>query len=189
MGPGGAGKSALLRVLAGLDAPTSGTVRLAAPAAFVPADATLLPMLTVEENVLLPFALAGTRPERACVEAVLAAAGLDRLRRAHPGDLARDQRRRVAIARALAGHPAVLLADDPTAGLDPGGALAALDLLRTASERCGQTSVIATRDPEVASAADRVVCLAAGRVAKCVEPLTAVQMRAALRELEAGSPA
>src|SRR6188472_3966477 len=135
MGPSGSGKSTLMHILAALDRPTSGEVWIAGTKlghlsdnaitklrrehiGFVFQFFNLLPMLTAEENVVLPLQLAGERPDRAWVEELLARMGLDARRSHRPAELSGGQQQRVAIARALVSRPTVVFADEPTGNLD-----------------------------------------------------------------------
>ena len=181
MGPSGSGKSTCLHCAAGLDQPTSGSVTLdgqklgklsekaltklrRSRIGFVFQAFNLLPALTVEQNVALPLRLAGRRPERAAVNAVLEQVGLTDRKRHRPGELSGGQQQRVAIARALITRPAVIFADEPTGALDTRNALDILALLRESVRQSGQTVVMVTHDPVAAAHADRVVFLADGQV-------------------------
>jgi putative ABC transport system ATP-binding protein len=188
MGPSGSGKSTLLQCAAGLDQPTSGEIVLAGTAltglsetkltklrrdriGFVFQSFNLLPSLTAELNVALPLRLAGRRPSRKQVRAVLDAVGLADRARHRPAELSGGQQQRVAIARALVTSPAVLFADEPTGALDSVTGREVLTLLRRMVDGSGQTIIMVTHDPYVTSYADRVVFLADGRVAgEMLEP-------------------
>jgi putative ABC transport system ATP-binding protein len=181
MGPSGSGKSTLMHCLAGLDSATGGQVlvdgvelrglsdkeltRLRRERlGFVFQSFNLLPTLTALENVTLPNALAGTRPDPAWLDAVIDAVGLrDRLGH-RPSELSGGQQQRVAIARALASRPAVVFADEPTGNLDSRTGAEILGFLRRAVTDLGQTIVMVTHDPVAASYADEVVFLADGRI-------------------------
>jgi putative ABC transport system ATP-binding protein len=179
MGPSGSGKSTLLHLLAGLDNPTSGTVRIDGHdlgslsdrdltdlrrdrIGFVFQAFNLLPTLTAEQNILLPLRLAGRRPDRELFDRVVAELGVqDRL--AHrPGELSGGQQQRVAVARALIVRPAVIFADEPTGALDLATGRSLLEHLRAACTSLGQTIVMVTHDPSAAAYADRVLMLADG---------------------------
>jgi putative ABC transport system ATP-binding protein len=125
----------------------------------------LLPYLTVEQNVDLPFRLAGRRPDRARVRGLLQRVGLGERARNLPVELSGGQQQRVAIARALATDPAVILADEPTGALDSRTGREVLALLSHCVADLGQTVVMVTHDPLAASYADAVVFLVDGRVA------------------------
>ena len=179
MGPSGSGKSTLMHLLAGLDRPTSGSVRIGGEEisdmadrrltklrrkhiGFVFQSFNLLPTLTAEENVTLPLAIARTKPAPDEVDRLLARVGLTERRDHKPAELSGGQQQRVAIARALIARPTVLFADEPTGNLDSASGAAVLELLRDAVAVDGQTTVMVTHDPRAAAAADRVVFLADG---------------------------
>jgi len=181
MGPSGSGKSTLLQCAAGLDRPTSGEVYLSGQPlgklsetkltllrreriGFVFQSFNLLPSLTAELNVALPLRLAGRRPSRQQVRAVLATVGLADRARHRPAQLSGGQQQRVAIARALIAKPDVLFADEPTGALDSTTGREVLGLLRGLVDRERQTIVMVTHDAVAASYADRVVFLADGRL-------------------------
>ncbi|MFF4416509.1 ABC transporter ATP-binding protein [Streptosporangium sp. NPDC001559] len=179
MGPSGSGKSTFLHCAAGLDTPTSGTVHIGDAelsqmnetqltelrrdrAGFVFQAFNLIPSLTVTDNVLLPFRLAGTRPDHAWVAEVLGRVGLGDRAGHRPSQLSGGQQQRVAIARALVTRPEVVFADEPTGALDTQTAAEVLTLLRQVVNTTGQTMVMVTHDPVAASYADRVLFLAEG---------------------------
>lgn len=181
MGPSGSGKSTLMHILAGLDAPTSGSVSIGGREitglsdkqltllrrrhiGFVFQAFNLLPMLSAEENVLLPLQLAGRKPDRAWVAELLATVGLTERRHHRPAELSGGQQQRVAVARALVTEPTVLFADEPTGNLDSGSGQQILGLLRDAASTHGQTTVMVTHDPRAAATADRVLYLSDGQV-------------------------
>ena len=181
MGPSGSGKSTLMHILAGLDKPTSGSVRIDGveittlkdkqltllrreKIGFVFQFFNLLPMLTAEENVLLPASIAGKKPEPDWVEAVIQRVGLADRRSHRPSELSGGQQQRVAVARALIHRPAVVFADEPTGNLDSKSSDEVLELLRHAVDDFGQTVVMVTHDAHAASAADRIVVLSDGRI-------------------------
>nr|WP_245885840.1 ABC transporter ATP-binding protein [Kineococcus rhizosphaerae] len=181
MGPSGSGKSTFLNCAAGLERPTSGTVRIAGRdlGALRPDDVTrvrrdhvgfvfqgydLVPHLTVAENVALPVTLAGRHVAAGRVRSLLGSVGLDGLQRRLPAELSGGQAQRVAIARALVTEPDVVFADEPTGALDVRAAEQVLTLLRSAVDDLGRTLVLVTHDPRAAERADEVVFLADGRV-------------------------
>ncbi|MFE0735549.1 ABC transporter ATP-binding protein [Streptomyces sp. NPDC058855] len=184
MGRSGSGKSTLLRCAAGLERPTSGTVRIGGtdlatlkPAAltrlrrdrvgFVFQSLNLVSALNVRENVTLPLLLAGARggPELdARARAGLAAVGLADRAEERPENLSGGQRQRVAVARALLNDPEVVFADEPTAALDPVTAAEVLALLRRAVDERGRTVVLVTHDPVAAAWTDEAVFLDRGRI-------------------------
>jgi putative ABC transport system ATP-binding protein len=201
MGPSGSGKSTLLQCAAGLDRPTSGTVLLGdadlgsldelaltklrrAGMGFVFQAYNLLPSLTVNDNVALPLRLAGRRPARREVQAVLAWVGLQDLSRRRPAELSGGQQQRVAIARALITRPAVLFADEPTGALDSLTSRRVLTLVRETADTAGQTVVMVTHDPVAAAYADRVLFLSDGLVAGALERGSAQEIAATMSSLE-----
>jgi putative ABC transport system ATP-binding protein len=183
MGPSGSGKSTLMHILAGLDKPTEGSVRVDGTEitrlgddqltrlrrdhiGFVFQFFNLLPMLDARENILLPLAIAGRDPDPQWLETVIDETGLrDRLTH-RPSELSGGQQQRVAIARALLGRPTVLFADEPTGNLDSASSDEILQLLRRSVDSVGQTVVIVTHDPSAASIADRILFLSDGRIVK-----------------------
>ena len=181
MGPSGSGKSTLMHILAGLDTPDSGSVSIGGTEitglddkrltlmrrreiGFVFQAFNLLPMLSAEENVVLPLQLAGRKPDRRWVGDVLATVGLADRRGHRPAELSGGQQQRVAVARALVTEPTVLFADEPTGNLDSRSGQEILALLRRASDDHEQTTVMVTHDPRAAATADRVVFLSDGLV-------------------------
>ncbi|MBO2451832.1 ABC transporter ATP-binding protein [Actinomadura barringtoniae] len=204
MGPSGSGKSTLLQCAAGLDRPDEGQVIVAGVdlaglsetkvtllrrdrIGFVFQSFNLLPSLTAEQNVGLPLHLAGRRPKRAEVGAVLADVGLAERARHRPSRLSGGQQQRVAIARALVTRPDVLFADEPTGALDTGGSRDVLAMLRDLVDRRGQTIVMVTHDPVAAAYADRVVFLTDGRLAGDLARPTAESVAARMASLESES--
>jgi putative ABC transport system ATP-binding protein len=183
MGPSGSGKSTLMHLLAGLDKPTSGTVAIAgidiAPLndaeltklrrehiGFVFQFFNLLPMLDVEENVLLPLSIAGEKPDKEWVNELLTKVSLLPRRRHLPSELSGGEQQRVAIARSLVTRPTILLADEPTGNLDSATSGGILQLMRDSVESYGQTTVMVTHDPRAASIADRILFIADGLIVK-----------------------
>ena len=183
MGPSGSGKSTLMHMLAGLDSPTAGdvwvdSVRLGdlddaeltklrrEHVGFIFQFFNLLPMLTAEENVLLPLQLARRRPDRAWLDELIARVGLSDRRRHRPSEMSGGQQQRVAVARALVSRPTVVFADEPTGNLDSATSAEILALLRESVDAYGQTTVMVTHDPNAAAIADRILFLADGRIVK-----------------------
>jgi putative ABC transport system ATP-binding protein len=191
VGPSGSGKSTLLGLLAGLDRPTSGSVRvLGRPLEALDEDGLallrrdhlgfvfqtfqLLTNLTARENVLLPLELHRVPDARKRCDALLERVGLGARGHHYPAQLSGGEQQRVAIARAFAPRPHILLADEPTGNLDPKTGAAVLDLLfelreQSAAEggrvqNTGSTLVIVTHDERVASRADRRIRLEAGKI-------------------------
>jgi putative ABC transport system ATP-binding protein len=183
MGPSGSGKSTLMHILAALDRATSGEVWIAGTKlgqlsdteitklrrkhiGFVFQFFNLLPMLTAEENIVLPLTIAGEKPERAWREDLLKTVGLADRRTHRPAELSGGQQQRVAIARALISKPTVVFADEPTGNLDSKTGGEILELLRSSVEALGQTTVMVTHDPHAAAIADRILFLADGLIVR-----------------------
>src|ERR671939_1032545 len=203
MGPSGSGKSTLLHVLAGLDRPTSGSVVLDRTdlttlddgeltrlrrdkLGFVFQFFNLIPVLTAEENVLLPLSIAGRKPDRDWFKRLIETVDLgDRLTH-RPAELSGGQQQRVAVARALVSRPAVVFADEPTGNLDSRSSEEVLGLLRTAVDEFDQSVVMVTHDPEAASYADRLVVLRDGLVVHDGDAGSADDVITAMEELSAG---
>ena len=192
MGPSGSGKSTLMHILAGLDRPTSGSVRLDGAElttmndrdltemrrdriGFIFQTFNLLPVLNAEENILLPLSIAGRKPDREWFDRLIDTVGIrDRLSH-RPAELSGGQQQRVAVARALVSRPAVVFADEPSGNLDSKASGDVLDLLRHAVDDFGQTVVMVTHDAHAASYADRLLVLADGRIVHDGESVTADQ--------------
>jgi len=200
MGPSGSGKSTLMHILAGLDKPTAGEVSIAGTSitrlgdsdltklrrehiGFVFQFFNLLPMLTAEENVLLPLTIAGEKPDAEFFEALLKNVGLADRRKHRPSELSGGQQQRVAIARALVSRPTVVFADEPTGNLDSKTGSEILELLRHSVEEYGQTTVMVTHEPRAAAIADRVLFLADGRIVKELPRSTQPEILAALEAI------
>jgi putative ABC transport system ATP-binding protein len=183
MGPSGSGKSTLMHLLAGLDKPTSGTVRIAGTElgrlddgaltrlrrvhiGFIFQFFNLLPMLNAEENIVLPLSIAGARPEQAWVTELLGKVGLEQRRHHRPAELSGGEQQRVAIARALVTRPTILLADEPTGNLDSKTGGEILQLMRESVDAYGQTTIMVTHDPRAAAIADRILFIADGSIVK-----------------------
>jgi putative ABC transport system ATP-binding protein len=183
MGPSGSGKSTLMHILAALDKPTSGSVWIAGNdlgelndtettklrrqhIGFVFQFFNLLPMLTAEENIVLPLTIAGEKPEKEWREELLKKVGLDERRTHRPAELSGGQQQRVAIARALVSRPTVVFADEPTGNLDSKTSGEILELMRDSVDSLGQTTVMVTHDPHAAAIADRILFLADGLIVR-----------------------
>jgi putative ABC transport system ATP-binding protein len=191
VGPSGAGKTSLLHLLAGLDRPSGGTVMVAGRplrglddleltrlrrdsiGLLLPA-ASVLPTITVRENVALPLLIARRTPEPGAVDALLERVGLADRADDRPDQLTAAERQRAALARALVGGPAVLLADEPAGELDADEAAELLALLRDVAHEDGVTVVLFTRDADAAATvADHMVALEGGRTVAAAAPLAA----------------
>jgi putative ABC transport system ATP-binding protein len=200
MGPSGSGKSTLMHILAGLDRPTSGSVRIDGieitklgdngltklrrrHIGFVFQFFNLLPMLTAEENIALPLSLAGTKADQAWFDEVVAAVGLSERRRHRPSELSGGQQQRVAVARAMVSRPTVMFADEPTGNLDSRTSEEILALLRGSVDDYGQTTVMVTHEPRAATIADRILFIADGRIAKTLGRSSQHEVLAALEEV------
>jgi putative ABC transport system ATP-binding protein len=197
MGPSGSGKSTLMHILAGLDKPTSGTVQIGGEEITTMGDSeltklrrrqigfvfqffNLLPMLTAEENVVLPLSVAGEKPDPAFLEDLLARVGLKDRRTHRPAELSGGQQQRVAIARSLVSQPAIVFADEPTGNLDSKTGHEILSLMRAATEDHGQTTVMVTHDAHAATIADRVLFLADGLIVEELPRSSASEILAAM---------
>ncbi|PZM97661.1 MAG: peptide ABC transporter ATP-binding protein [Actinobacteria bacterium] len=181
MGPSGSGKSTLMHCLAGLDVVTRGEVTIGdtrltglSDAAltrlrrdkvgFIFQQFNLLPTLSAKENILLPLAIAGRKPDPKWFDTVIDIVGLRERLGHRPAQLSGGQQQRVACARALVARPEVIFADEPTGNLDSRAGAEVLNFLRNSVKEYGQTIVMVTHDPVAASYADRVVFLADGRI-------------------------
>ena len=200
MGPSGSGKSTLMHILAGLDRPTDGRVVLDGvditsmsdkkltifrrqKIGFVFQFFNLLPMLTAEENVVLPLDIAGEEVDREWLDELLVTVGIDKRRKHRPSELSGGQQQRVAIARGLVSNPAVLFADEPTGNLDSTTSKDVLRVLRNAVDDLGQTTVMVTHDAGAASMADRILFIADGRIVQDLKESTAREVLAAMQEV------
>jgi putative ABC transport system ATP-binding protein len=183
MGPSGSGKSTLMHLLAALDRPTSGKVTIAGQVlgslsdrditmlrrqhiGFVFQFFNLLPMLSAEENILLPLSIAGERPDAAFFSDLLERVGLTDRKEHRPAELSGGQQQRVAIARALVSRPTVVFADEPTGNLDSKTGADILKMLQVSAKELGQTMVMVTHDANAASIADRILFLADGLIVR-----------------------
>ena len=182
VGPSGSGKSTLLGLIAGMDAPTSGSISLDGrdittlsedelarlrreKIGYVFQSFHLIPTLTARENVAVPLELAGDPEAENKANALLQAVGLEARGHHYPAQLSGGEQQRVAVARAFANRPAILLADEPTGNLDTATGQQVIELLIRLNRDHGSTLVLVTHDPELAVCADRVVRLLDGRIA------------------------
>src|ERR1700742_253522 len=193
MGPSGSGKSTLMHILAGLDRPTGGTVVVDGTEitgldegdltklrrdklGFVFQFFNLIPVLTAEENVTLPLAIAKQKPDSEWIDRLIDTVGLSDRRTHRPAELSGGQQQRVAVARSLASRPAVLFADEPAGNLATKSSEEVRRLLRQAVDEFGQTVIMVTHDPEAASHADRLLVLRDGKVVHDVTAGSAEQV-------------
>ncbi len=200
MGPSGSGKSTLLHILAGLDRPTSGEAFIDGVAlstlhdqqltllrrhkiGFVFQFFNLLPMLSAEQNIVLPLKLAGQRPDAEWVDEVITSVGLRERREHRPVELSGGQQQRVAIARALVTRPSIVFADEPTGNLDSRAGGEILELLRSCAAVFGQTILTVTHEPRVSSIADRILLLADGLIVQELDHVTSQEVRSAIDAL------
>jgi len=183
MGSSGSGKSTLLHLLGGLDLPTSGevvidgvristlddehrTLTRRAKTGFVFQFFNLIPLLSVAENIALPFLIAGDTASRhrSRIDELLAMVGLAERVTHRPTEMSGGEQQRVAIARAIVGGPAIVLADEPTGNLDSDNGARILDLLVEFNRETGVTTLLATHAGEIAAAAHRIVRMRDGRI-------------------------
>ena len=185
LGPSGSGKSTLLGLIAGLDAPTSGSVlvdgvditrlnedRLARlrgeKIGFVFQFFHLIPSLTAYENVAVPMEIAGAADPRSRAQALLEEVGLTGRAHHYPSQLSGGEQQRIAIARALANNPPIVLADEPTGNLDSRNGGHIIELLQDIHRARGSTIVLVTHDADLAAIADARLSLRDGRVVERV---------------------
>jgi putative ABC transport system ATP-binding protein len=187
VGPSGSGKSTLLGLIAGLDAPTSGDIRIDGRSivdmnednlaqvrgekiGFVFQSFHLIPSLTALENILIPMEIAGAHGAMARARALLEDVELSERGHHYPSQLSGGERQRVAIARAFANDPSILLADEPTGNLDSHNGRHVFDLMVEMNRKRGATLVLVTHDHELASSADRRISLKDGMVVGDSQP-------------------
>ncbi|MBK3578626.1 ABC transporter ATP-binding protein [Streptomyces sp. MBT65] len=200
MGPSGSGKSTLMHCAAGLDSPTSGSVRIDGHeiaglnetrrtelrrerVGFVFQAYNLIPSLSIEDNITLPLRLAGRSPDRDWLRTLVERVGLADRMSHRPAELSGGQQQRAAVVRALVARPAVVFADEPTGALDLRSAHEVLDLLRDLVNELRQTVVMVTHDPAAAARAHHVLVMADGRVVDALKAPTADELAARLVEL------
>ncbi|MCZ1007420.1 ABC transporter ATP-binding protein [Streptomyces lydicus] len=181
MGPSGSGKSTLMHCMAGLDTISSGSARIGDvelsslgdkqltrlrrdKIGFIFQAFNLLPTLSALENITLPMDIAGRKPDKEWLNAVIETVGLSGRLAHRPAQLSGGQQQRVAVARALAAQPEIIFADEPTGNLDSRSGAEVLGFLRESVQAMQQTVVMVTHDPVAAGYADRVVFLADGRI-------------------------
>jgi putative ABC transport system ATP-binding protein len=200
MGPSGSGKSTLMHILAGLDRPTSGEVSIDGTdisrlndtdltklrrrhVGFIFQFFNLLPMLTAEENILLPLSIAGRKLDKKWNDELIAKVGLADRRTHRPSELSGGQQQRVAIARALVSKPTVVFADEPTGNLDSKTSGEILELMRDSVDAYGQTTVMVTHEPRAAAIADRILFLDDGVIVRDLGSASAHDVVVAMEEL------
>ena len=193
MGPSGSGKSTLMHCLAGLDTLSSGAVFVGDVnvsklndkqltqlrrdrIGFIFQAFNLVPTLSALENITLPSALAGRKPDQAWLDHVIDTVGLRKRLKHRPSELSGGQQQRVAVARALAAQPQIIFADEPTGNLDSHTGAEILSFMRTAVRDLGQTIVMVTHDPVAASYSDRAVFLADGHIVGEIHEPTATSV-------------
>lgn len=181
VGTSGSGKSTLLHMLGGLDRATGGTVTVDGreifslkddeltifrrrKIGFVFQSYNLVPVLNVYENITLPIELDGNTVDKAYINRIIDALGLETKLRNLPNNLSGGQQQRVAIARALAAKPAIILADEPTGNLDSKTSLDVLGLMKVTSQQFHQTIAMITHNEEIAQMADRIIRLEDGKI-------------------------
>src|SRR6478609_9494531 len=202
MGPSGSGKSTLMHILAGLDEPDGGQVWIGETEVTGLDDAgltalrrdhigfifqffNLLPMLTAQENILLPLEIAGRKPDADWYRELIAKVGLGERLGHRPSEMSGGQQQRVAVARALASRPTVMFADEPTGNLDSSTSAEILALMRDLVDSFGQTTVMVTHDPHAAAIADRVLFLADGQIVRDLGTCDAHSVISVMEELRA----
>ncbi|MEU3615439.1 ABC transporter ATP-binding protein [Streptomyces sp. NPDC006872] len=197
MGPSGSGKSTLMHCAAGLDSPTSGSIRIDGREiaglnetrrtelrrehiGFVFQSYNLVPSLSIADNITLPLRLAGRAPDQEWLRALIDRVGLSGRLAHRPAELSGGQQQRAAIVRALVARPAVVFADEPTGALDLHSAHEVLGLLREIVDELGQTVVMVTHDPAAAAQAHRALVMADGRVVESLDRPTAPDLASRL---------
>lgn len=181
IGPSGSGKSTLLHLLAGLDKPSSGHVILDGHdihemsekelsrfrrrnIGFIFQFFNLIPILTIEENITLPFLMDGKKIDEQYIGDLIKTLGLEDRKNHLPGEISGGQQQRASIARAIATKPKIIFADEPTGNLDTKNSQEVLDLLTMSIKKYNQTLVMITHDPKIASLADRIITISDGKI-------------------------
>lgn len=182
VGPSGSGKSTLLHLLGGVDKPTSGKVYIDGAdiyglsekelsimrrrkVGFVFQAYNLIPVLTAEENILMPLLLDSRKPDAKYIDELLGILNLRDRKKHLPSELSGGQQQRVSIGRALANKPSIILADEPTGNLDSKNSKEVLELLKFSAKKYNQTLILISHDMNIASMADRVISIIDGRIA------------------------
>ncbi|MDO5154944.1 MAG: ABC transporter ATP-binding protein [Eubacteriales bacterium] len=183
IGPSGSGKSTLLHILGGVDKPTSGKVivgdtdmhalsenKLAIfrrrQIGLIYQFYNLLPVLNVDENIVLPHLLDGREVDQERLDLVVEQMGLSHRRNNLPSQLSGGQQQRVSIGRAIYNHPAIVLADEPTGNLDRKNGSEIIELLKKSNREQNQTLILITHDESIALQADRMICIEDGKIVK-----------------------
>ncbi len=181
VGPSGSGKSTLLHLLGGVDKPTSGKVYIdnmdiyglkekelsilrRRKVGFVFQAYNLIPVLTAEENILMPLLLDNRKEDKKYIDELLTILDLKDRRRHLPSELSGGQQQRVSIGRALANKPSIILADEPTGNLDSKNSREVLELLKYSAKKYNQTLILISHDMDIASMADRVISIVDGKI-------------------------
>ncbi|MCI9125484.1 MAG: ABC transporter ATP-binding protein [Eubacterium sp.] len=181
VGPSGSGKSTLLHILGGVDQPTQGRVFIGNTQIHTLSEDklaifrrrqiglvyqfyNLLPVLNVDENIVLPHLLDGRKMDRERLDLIVAQMGLTNRRNNLPSQLSGGQQQRVSIGRAIFNHPAIVLADEPTGNLDRKNGAEIIHILKESNRRQKQTLILITHDESIALQADRMLCMEDGRI-------------------------
>jgi putative ABC transport system ATP-binding protein len=181
VGPSGSGKSTLLHLLGGVDKPTTGKVYIddmdiyglkekdlsilrRRKVGFVFQAYNLIPVLTAEENILMPLLLDNRKEDKQYIDELLSILDLKDRRRHLPSELSGGQQQRVSIGRALANKPSIILADEPTGNLDTKNSREVLELLKYSAKKYNQTLILISHDMNIASMADRVISIVDGKI-------------------------
>lgn len=183
IGASGSGKSTLMNQIGGIDSPTSGSVKIEGKEitgmdedelsifrrrniGMIYQFYNLIPSLTTEENIMLPWLLDGRRENREKLVDIMKALGLEKRAKHLPGEMSGGQQQRVSIGRALINDPAFVLADEPTGNLDSRTGSEIMDLLRYSNRKLSQTILLITHDEKIALGADRIITMSDGKIIK-----------------------
>lgn len=183
MGPSGSGKTTLLHAIGGLEKPTSGNVLLEGQNLYEKSNDelailrrrdigivnqfyNLIPILNVEENILLPILLDGRKANEERLNQIIFLLGLENKKHYKPSELSGGQQQRTAIARAIINAPSIILADEPTGNLDSQNSKEIIQLFKKTNKKYGQTIVIITHDEDIAIQADRIITMDDGEIVR-----------------------